>query len=199
MAGELDDFQLKQCTMNEDNIIIISDSREQQPLWQPGHYKEFSVFCKKLDTGDYSVESFEHLIAIERKKSPSELYGNFTSSRERFEKVINRLIKIPYSFIVCEFEFADLLNPFNYIHARDSRQAASITYSSILSIFVKNKIPVIFAGRNARSCVYRLLLRSVRDINEQVQSTKSVKESTRSTRGNAGAKKGKRAKARKLV
>jgi ERCC4-type nuclease len=89
-------------TLHNDFTIII-DTREQQP-WSFDHYLTAN---RKLDTGDYSIEGLESIVAIERKKSASEFANNVTESR--FKDVIDRLSKIKHSFLLLEFDLEDIL------------------------------------------------------------------------------------------
>jgi ERCC4-type nuclease len=87
-----------------DPFTIIIDTREQQP-WEFGLH---ITAKKKLDTGDYSIEGLQHLLAIERKKSVSEIANNISESR--FKDVLERLNKIPYKFMLFEFDLEDVYN-----------------------------------------------------------------------------------------
>ena len=87
-----------------DPFTIIIDTREQQP-WEFGLH---ITAKKKLDTGDYSIEGLQHLLAIERKKSVSEIANNISESR--FRDVLERLNKIPYKFMLFEFDLEDVYN-----------------------------------------------------------------------------------------
>jgi ERCC4-type nuclease len=89
--------------MINDDFTIIIDTREQQP-WSFEHYAKAN---KKLDTGDYSIEGLEQIIAIERKKSVSEFANNITESR--FKDVVSRLSSIKHSFLLLEFDLEDVL------------------------------------------------------------------------------------------
>jgi len=89
--------------MINDLFTIIVDTREQQP-WTFDNYVTAS---HKLDTGDYSIEGMENILAIERKKSVSEFANNITESR--FKDVISRLSQLKYSFLLFEFELEDIL------------------------------------------------------------------------------------------
>lgn len=82
---------------HKDPFTIIVDTREQLP-WEFG----FHLTSKqKLDTGDYSIQGFENLFTIERKKSVSEIATNITESR--FKDVLQRMGQIPHSFMLMEF------------------------------------------------------------------------------------------------
>lgn len=61
---------------------------------------------RKLDTGDYSIEGYESLFTIERKKSVSEIANNITESR--FKDVLERMSKIPHSFMLMEFDLDEI-------------------------------------------------------------------------------------------
>lgn len=89
--------------MNNNDFTIIVDTREQQP-WQ---FKNHATAIQKLDTGDYSILGLENLIAIERKKSVSEIASNVVEPR--FKDVLNRLKTIKYPFILLEFSLKDVL------------------------------------------------------------------------------------------
>ena len=85
-----------------DPFTIIVDTREQTP-WEFGFH---TTSKRKLDTGDYSIEGLESLFTIERKKSVGEIANNITESR--FKDVLNRMGKIPHSFMIMEFNIEDI-------------------------------------------------------------------------------------------
>jgi len=88
--------------MNKDPFTIIVDTREQIP-WEFGFH---DTAKKKLDTGDYSIEGFEDILAIERKKSVSEIATNLSESR--FKDVLQRLSKIRHPYMVFEFSLDEV-------------------------------------------------------------------------------------------
>lgn len=90
--------------MNINDFTIIVDTREQTP-WEFEHYATAS---QKLDTGDYSIQGLEHLFAIERKKSVSEIANNVTEPR--FKDVLERLQKFQHKFILLEFTLNNVLD-----------------------------------------------------------------------------------------
>lgn len=83
---------------------IIIDTREQQP-WE---FDNCVTACRKLDTGDYSIEGYEDILCIERKKSVSEVANNITE--KRFKDVIDRMKVYKYSFLMLEFDLEDILS-----------------------------------------------------------------------------------------
>ena len=62
---------------NHDPFTIIVDTREQTP-WEFGFH---NTAKRKLDTGDYSMEGYESLFTIERKRSVSEIANNLSENR----------------------------------------------------------------------------------------------------------------------
>jgi DNA excision repair protein ERCC-4 len=85
-------------------FTIIVDTREQQP-WQ---FTDHEVAKSKLDTGDYSIQGLEDSLAIERKKSVSEIATNI--NQERFINTLERLQTIKYKFMLFEFSLDDVMN-----------------------------------------------------------------------------------------
>lgn len=131
--------------IQNNEFTIIIDTREQQP-WLFDHYTTAS---KKLDTGDYSIEGLENLVAIERKKSVSEFANNITESR--FKDVILRLSSIKHSFLLMEFDLEDIL-----IYPVGSnvpkkmwdkiKISPSFIIKHILELQMNHNIKVIFCG-----------------------------------------------------
>jgi hypothetical protein len=87
---------------SNDPFTIIVDTREQMP-WEFGFH---NTAKRKLDTGDYSMEGFESIFTIERKKSVSEIANNITESR--FKDVLERMGQIPHSFMIMEFSLDEI-------------------------------------------------------------------------------------------
>lgn len=88
----------------KDPFTVIIDTREQIP-WE---FELHTTSKKKLDTGDYSIEGYESIFTIERKKSVSEIATNISESR--FKDVLNRLGQIPHSFMLMEFSIDEVYN-----------------------------------------------------------------------------------------
>jgi hypothetical protein len=86
----------------QDPFTIIIDTREQMP-WEFGLH---TTSKHKLDTGDYSIQGFEKLFTIERKRSVSEIANNITE--HRFKDVLNRMGQIPHAFMLMEFDLEDI-------------------------------------------------------------------------------------------
>ena len=76
--------------------MIIIDTREQLPLWDPINFK---VIRKKLDEGDYTTEDLYNKAHIERK-SAMDLYGSLIQGHKRFSREIQRAIEKDLSFAI---------------------------------------------------------------------------------------------------
>lgn len=87
----------------KDDFTVIVDTREQKP-WR---IEKYATASKKLDTGDYSIDGFEDILAIERKRNVSEIANNITE--KRFMDVIERLKNYKYAFILLEFNINNVL------------------------------------------------------------------------------------------
>lgn len=90
--------------MYNSDFTIIIDSREQIP-WT---FKNFTTAKKKLDTGDYSVEGFENIFTIERKKSVAEIANNITE--KRFLNELERLRSYEHKFLLLEFSLSKVID-----------------------------------------------------------------------------------------
>lgn len=131
--------------MIEHDFTIIVDTREQQP-WE---FREFATSKAKLDTGDYSIEGMENVIAIERKKSVSEFANNITESR--FTDVIMRMSNIKYSYLLLEFNLQDvLIYPVGSNVPRKMwskiRISPGFILKNLLDLELKHNISVQFCG-----------------------------------------------------
>lgn len=76
--------------------MIIIDTREQLPLWDPIN---FEIIRKKLDEGDYTTEKLYNIAHIERK-SPMDMYGSLIQGHKRFSREIQRAIEKDLSFAI---------------------------------------------------------------------------------------------------
>ena len=76
--------------------MIIIDTREQKPLWDPTIFKVKRI---KLDEGDYTTEELLNKAHVERK-SGSDLYGSLIRGHKRFIAEIQRAIEKDLSFAI---------------------------------------------------------------------------------------------------
>ena len=76
--------------------MIIIDTREQRPLWNPNHPH---VKRLKLDEGDYTTDFLLNKAHIERK-SGIDLYGSLIQNHKRFIAEIQRAIEKDLTFAI---------------------------------------------------------------------------------------------------
>ena len=76
--------------------MMIIDTREQKPLWNPNKFK---VKRLKLDEGDYTTDELLNKAHVERK-SGIDLYGSLIQNHKRFAAEIQRAIEKDLSFAV---------------------------------------------------------------------------------------------------
>jgi ERCC4-type nuclease len=132
--------------INTDFTIIV-DTREQKP-WSFANQAKAN---HKLDTGDYSIEGLENLLAIERKRNVAEFANNVTE--KRFVDVVDRLSKIPYSFILFEFDMEDVMK---YPIGSDIpkrlwdkiRISPAFLLKHIVDLQIEHNIKIIFCGNS---------------------------------------------------
>jgi len=84
---------------------ILVDTREKYPwdFYKCSSTATLELTSQKLDTGDYTIEGFEDILCIERKRTVSELAGNVTKAR--FTRELERMSNFQYSYLICEFGY----------------------------------------------------------------------------------------------
>lgn len=146
--------------MGEDKFTIIIDTREQLP-WEFGYH---TTSHQKLDTGDYSIAGFEDVLAIERKRSVSEIANNL--SEKRFLDVLERMNSIRYSFILLEFNLQEVLDYPNNSEIPKKlwsklRVSGNYILKRLVEIQMQYNINIIFCGsiENARRTAVSIMKR----------------------------------------
>jgi ERCC4-type nuclease len=134
------------------DLVILCDTREQLPLTLPNFRRA------TLATGDYSVEGYEQLIAVERK-SHADFAMCVGQERERFERCLARLATMEYPALVLECGLSDLLAGTRYSAVHPASVAGSLIAWS-----TKYRLPVWLAGNrdNAAMVVTKILHAAVR-------------------------------------
>jgi len=132
---------------------IVRDTREQQGF----HFMaEAEVVDEALPAGDYTIKGLEEVIVIERKASTGELYHNLAKKvmKERFHKEMQKLDKIQFAYIVCEFPESNLYTfPQNSGIPKSKQKYMKITakYFRKLIHEIENKYDVKFIYCNDRN------------------------------------------------
>lgn len=92
--------------------VVIVDTREQRPFDFSAHQNWIgSTVRGTLQTGDYSVEGMQDILALERK-SLSDLVISLTHGRERFVSACERLAGYQHSAIIVEASYEDIKTPY---------------------------------------------------------------------------------------
>lgn len=91
-------------------FTIIQDTREQIPFDFSSYDECQKVVIKTLKTGDYSLDGLENNLFIERKRSTGELANNLGVDKVRFFKELERMSKVKWKYIVCEFSIDDIIS-----------------------------------------------------------------------------------------
>lgn len=149
--------------MKINDFIVIQDTREQQP-WDFSYFPGFAgVEKRKLDSGDYTIFGHEKTIAIERKKSTSEIATNFGTKLQQFENEMQRMQPITHKYIICEFPLENVYSfPINsgiptkrHKFLKISGQYLAIKISQFSNLY---GVTFIFSGNkfNAEAEVYSL-------------------------------------------
>jgi hypothetical protein len=141
--------------MHINTFTIIADTREQTP-WD---FENYTVAHRKLDTGDYSIEGLEDVLAIERKRSVSEIANNI--SEKRFDDVLSRLQNYKHKFILIECTLNNILDyPIGSTVPKKLWNNLKITGKYILKylteISLKYDIHIIYCGNRENAEEYAL-------------------------------------------
>lgn len=128
---------------------IVIDTREQTP-WEFDH----PTVAGTLQAGDYSLQTLEDIIAIERKSLP-DLLGVIGQGRERFEREIQRLQGYQCRAIIIEASWSDL-------EAGDwqSKITPAAAVGSCLA-WIGAGIPVVMAGDRRRAAHHASKIMSI--------------------------------------
>jgi len=84
-------------------MIVVIDSREKHP-----YSFSFPTVRRKLDAGDYSIEGFEAVAAIERKEI-NDYVQTVIYQKDRFKKELAKMARYRLKAIVVEASMADIL------------------------------------------------------------------------------------------
>lgn len=131
---------------------IIRDSREKKGYWVFGGKR---CKTKALKTGDYTIEGYEDVLCIERKKTVMEIAGNFTHKSGAFWREIERMEEYKHAYLILEFTEEELLGyPFKsklpkYLKAKIRIRGGYL--AARIEMIEEKGIKVIFAGNRERA------------------------------------------------
>lgn len=130
---------------------IIKDTREQKGWLFRAIGDCEGMEVDTLRTGDYTIKGFEDVIAIERKRSVEEIANNLGRQSAAFEREMQRMSKIEHAYIICEFDFQELLDfpkgakvPKEL--ATQIRMTGPFMLRRLLEYQVKYNIKIMFCG-----------------------------------------------------
>lgn len=98
-------------------FTVIIDNNEQHPY----HFTDFSAdsrqkfrpliiptITRSLNTGDYSIDTLEHAVTVERK-SLADLYSTLGQGRDRFERELVRMSEMDFAAVVVEADWPSII------------------------------------------------------------------------------------------
>lgn len=126
------------CSLPSTKAIIITDSREQvnSRYLFPGYLNHVAM----LQSGDYSISPYEHLVSIERK-SLDDLVNTLIHNKERFKNELERLRTYETKCILIESSYSDLLLG-KYVSKALPQSVIGLLHSACYH----NSIPGFFLG-----------------------------------------------------
>jgi ERCC4-type nuclease len=133
--------ELKPHKIPEDMVVII-DTREQNPLWLPKPMKDLVITRGTLQNGDYSLRGHEKSFAIERKQN--DLFAYLTSEREKTKIKLERLKEYEFKALVIEFEEDELYMPHFFTDI-----SPEVIRQSLISFEIKYGLHVFYGDRKA--------------------------------------------------
>ena len=142
-------------------LIIIRDTREQQPFKFQRIDPPPKVEVSTLKTGDYSLKSFENDHITVERKSLSDLFLSFGQGRQRFQREIERMQDFHYAAVVVEGDWiAVLRNPHSY-----SSMNPKTIYASVIAWEQRYGVSFWMCPNRAfaEKTTYRILERFYRD------------------------------------
>jgi ERCC4-type nuclease len=143
----------KKFSTQTDLPLIIVDTREQKPYLFRKTKRCRGHIISKLECGDYQLSDCSDLIVIERKKNIDELCSNIGVHRDRFERLLQRMLSFKLRYVVIEDYYSSIYRP------RFSKMSPSSIFGSIMSFQVKYNVSFLFCGNrdNARRVTRTLL------------------------------------------
>lgn len=147
--------------------LVLRDTREQTGWDFPAKAPCLGTREATLKTGDYTLEGYEGVLAVERKRSTGEIAANLVEGR--FWRELERLDAFAHPYLVCEFTLADVLA---FPHEsgiprprwRSLRVSAQFLLKRLMELQVRHRTRVIFAGVNAREFLSSLFKRITENV-----------------------------------
>lgn len=124
-----------------EGMVVVVDTREQNPLWLPKPPKGLVLCRDTLHNGDYSIKGFEDKFAIERKGA--DLFPYLTSERDKTKEKLQRISACDFRALVVEFsEYELLYQPQFYTNI-----SVEVIRQSLVSFEIKYGLHVYYGDR----------------------------------------------------
>ena len=140
----INNYTLKPYQFPKDMVILI-DSREQQPIFGTRLPKGLTVRTEKLDTGDYSIAGFEKHFCIERKMI-SDLISFCTTERDKTKLKLERMSKMEWAGLIVEAKESEIYRPY-----LNSSVSPEVIRQSLVSFSIRWGIH-IYIGSKENCC-----------------------------------------------
>jgi ERCC4-type nuclease len=130
---------------------VIKDTREQDGWSFSPYDKCLGMEIGTLNTGDYTLKGFEEVVCVERKACASEIAMTLGKKKGAFNAEMERMKDFPFSFLICEFDMADVLRyPEGSRVPRNLRAKVKVTGKYLLKCLLEFQVwydtKIIFAG-----------------------------------------------------
>jgi len=150
-------------------MIIIADSREQQPYL----FERWPVEIQEagLKTGDYSILGFEDKIAVERKTLDDLIGCLMGKNRERFQKELSRSRSYELFCVVVESDLSDVAKGLY-----ESKMKPHAAIQTLTAFHVRYGIPFLFCGNRAGAeyVTYSLLSKFLYEIEKRFRQLQKM-------------------------
>lgn len=127
---------------------IIIDTREQEPYSFP--LGSCSAIRRKLESGDYSVEGMENLVAVERK-SINDFVSTLIPPKRRFYAELERLAMMKSACVVVEASWPDI-----WARKYTSNAHPESVWGATMNIISRYNIPVYMCGTRQIACKFTI-------------------------------------------
>ena len=129
---------------NGQAATIIIDTREQEPYSFDSRLA--ATVRRALPAGDYSLDGFESVVAVERK-TLDDFVATVIHSRERFRAELRKLAGYRAACVVVEAGLLDLLQK----RYRGGAHPNAVL-GSALSLILDYRVPVFFCSNRQAAC-----------------------------------------------
>ena len=127
------------------SFVIVRDDREKRGFDFSAYPNEVEI--QRLETGDYTIQKYEDVFAVERKSIPDLVYTT-TWGRERFEAELKRAQELAKFCVVIEGYPPDVES---YINSSGRKVHQNAIYVSVESWESYNHIDFLWCGSHSNA------------------------------------------------